>query len=392
MSKDIIHWGDSAFIPQEYRQCTKTVMDNICDPNITFDENGISNYWFKYKADEAKHVSTGEKGKQKLKELLQLLKSSGQSKAYDCILGVSGGVDSTYLAHFLKQKNINVLLVHFDYGWNSELAVKNIENIVTKTGFDLETVVMDWEEFKDLQRSYFKASVLDLDVPADHMIFGALYRIANKYNIKHIVSGHNVVTEAVLPIAWNYRKFDIINLKNIHKKFGTVPLNKLKSFGYLQFLYFVSIKGIKMVQPLNFVDYNKSKVKQLIIEELDWIDYGGKHYESVFTRFYQGYILPNKFGIDKRKAHLSNLICSGQITKNQALKELENPPMDSKLAISDKSFVAKKLGWTDEEFDKILSLENVTHESYGTDKKEQLRLKLILKILKPLSLLYKKIR
>ncbi len=392
MSKDIIHWGNPVFTPKNYQQCTKTVMDNICDPNITFDENGICNYWHEYRETELKEVYKGIEGQDKLNKSIETLKTNGKNNKYDCIVGISGGVDSTFIAGLLNKHDVKVLLVHFDYGWNSELAVKNIENIVTKTGFDLETVVMDWEEFKDLQRSYFKASVLDLDVPADHMIFGALYRTATKYNIKHIISGHNVVTEALLPKTWNYRKFDIINLKKIHHKFGTLPLVKLKSFGYLQFLYFVSIKGIKMTQILNYIDYNKAIVKQQIIDELDWVDYGGKHYESIFTRFYQGYILPNKFGIDKRKAHLSNLICSGQITKNEALKELENPPMDSRLAISDKSFVAKKLGWTAEEFDTILNLKNVPHESYGTDEKEQLRLKLILKILKPLSLLYKKLR
>jgi len=366
-------------------------MDNIADPNITFDKNGVCNYYFEYLEKEKKEVFKGEEGQRKFEHSIDLLKKTGKNKDYDCVLGISGGVDSTYLAYLLKQNNVRVLLVHFDYGWNSELAVKNIENIVSKTGFDLETIVMDWEEFKDLQRSYFKASVLDLDIPADHMIFGALYRVAARNNIKHIISGHNVVTEFLLPKAWYYKKFDLTNLKNIHEKFGSIPLKNLKSLGHLQFSYFVSFKGIQMMKLLNFLDYNKAKIKQLIIDELDWIDYGGKHYESVFTRFYQGYILPNKFGIDKRKAHLSNLICSGQISREEAIEELSNPPIPKKLAEEDKTYVAKKLGFSDDEFDEILTLKNIPHEFYGTDDKKITSYRKMLRFAKPLTKLYKHI-
>lgn len=386
------HYVNPKFIPENYQQCTKTVMDNIADPNITFDEKGVCNYYYEYLEAEKEHVFTGEEGKKKLEEGIAKIKASGKGKKYDCVLGVSGGVDSTYLADLLKKHNVNTLLVHFDNGWNSELAVKNIENIVNYTGFDLETYVMDWEEFKDIQRSYFKASVLDLEVPTDLMIFGAMYKIANKYNIKYVVSGNNTVTEDLLPRSFYFTKFDLTNLLNIHKKFGSVPIKKLPKLGLMQYTYYTQVKRIEGVRLLNYVPYNKNGVKDYIIKNLGWTDYGGKHYESVFTRFYQGYILPRKWGIDKRKAHLSNLIASGQIEREEALRELENPPMPKDLAEEDKIYVAKKLGFTEEEFEAVLNLPNVPHEFYGTHENFKQSYFKFMKIVKPVTILLKKIR
>jgi len=389
MSTEIIHWGSDDFISDNYQMCSKTVMDNISDPNITFDKEGVCSYYHEYQHIKSNHLLTGEARDKKLANTLKKIKSS--KGKYDCILGISGGVDSTYLAYRLKQLNVNVLLVHFDNGWNSELAVKNIENIIEKTKFDYETFVMDWEEFKDLQRSYFKASVLDLEVPTDHMIFGALYKIANKKNIKYIISGNNLVTEWLVPKTWNYAKFDLVNLKNIHKKFGKKKLVLLPKLGVWEFAYYQLFKKIEGIPLLNYIDYNKAECKKLIIKELDWIDYGGKHYESIFTRFYQGYILPNKFGIDKRKAHLSNLILSDQLTREEALKELKNPPIDVQLADNDKEYVSKKLGFSDQEFSDVLRLPNLNHESYGTDKKKRQLYFSIMKLIKPLTSIIKKI-
>jgi len=292
-------------------------------------------------------------------------------------------------ANKLKQFGLKVLLVHFDSGWNSELAVANIENIVSKTGFDYETFVMDWEEFRDLQRSYFKASVIDLDVPADHMIFGALHKIANKHNIKNIISGNNYVTEWLIPKTWNYPKFDLVNLKNIHKLFGTKKLKKLPKLGVWNYAYYQLFKKIKRITILDLMDYNKAETKKVIINELNWKDYGGKHYESIFTRFYQGYILPQKFGIDKRKAHLSNLILSEQLTREEALEELKQPPMPEDLVRTDKEYVAKKLGFTNEEFDAVLKLPNVEHSYYGTDRKQRNFYFSIMRTIKPITKLLK---
>jgi len=388
----MVHYVNPKYIPENYQQCSKTVMDNIADPDITFDENGICNYYYEYLESEKENVYTGKAGEEILNKTVNQIKKEGKGKKYDCILGVSGGVDSTYLAYLLKKHNVRTLLVHFDNGWNSELAVKNIQSIVEKTDFDLETYVMDWIEFKDIQRSYFKASVLDLEIPTDLMIFGAMYKVANKYKITNVISGNNTVTEDLLPKSFNFTKFDYVNLKNIHKKFGKVPLKKLPKMGLFQLVYYTAYKKINGVRLLNYVPYIKADIKEFIKKEMNWIDYGGKHYESIFTRFYQGYILPRKWGIDKRKAHLSNIIASGQITKEEALRELENPPIPQDLANEDKIYVAKKLGFTDDEFENILNLPNIRHELYGTEEKLKARLFKFFKIVKPLTSIAQKIR
>lgn len=386
---NIVHWGNTKFIPNNYKQCEITVMDNIADPNIRFDKEGICNYYYEYNklVNKIPWFENSDLKKKKYEETIRKLKSSNGK--YDCVLGISGGVDSTFLAYLLKQEGVNVLLVHFDNGWNSELSVQNIHNIVEKTGFDLETFVMDWEEFKDLQRAYFRASVLDLEVPTDHMIFGSMYKIARRKGITYIISGNNVVTEWLLPKAWYYPKFDYKNLINIHSRFGEMKLKKLPALGVWHQAFYQLVLGIERIKILDYIDYNKSAVKEIIKSELGWKDYGGKHYESIFTRFYQGYILPKKFGIDKRKAHLSNLILSGQLTKKMALEELSKPPLDAQLATNDKSYVAKKLGFTEEEFEGILSLPNVNHHVYGNDKDDREKYFKMMKLLKPLTRLLK---
>jgi N-acetyl sugar amidotransferase len=375
-----------------YQQCTVSVMDTIADPNISFDNKGISNYYYEYLAAEKASVFTGDAGKAKLKQVVDQIKLKGKGKSYDCVIGLSGGADSTYLAYLAKEVGLRPLIVHFDYGWNSELAVQNIENATKKLGFDLYTYVMDWEEFKDLQRSYFKASVIDLDVPADHMIFGALFRTAKKFNVNFVLSGNNTVTETTLPKTWNYNKFDLVNLKNIHKRFGTLPLKKLPALGLWQYAYYQLIKNIQSVQLLNFIPYNKSEIKRIIAEELGWRDYGGKHHESVFTRFYQGYILPVKFNVDKRKAHLSNLVFSGQITREEAVEELAHPTYPLDMQKSDKEYVAKKLGFSDEEFDKVLRLPNRPHQDFGTDRSQREFYFKVMRSIKPVSSIVKAVR
>ena len=375
-------------LDSNYQVCTECIMDTS-DHAISFDENGVCNHCLEYKEFAQENLYRGDEAEKQLSKTIKALKTT--KGKYHCILGISGGVDSSYLAYVLKKNGLNVLLVHFDYGWNSKLAVKNISNIVRNTGFDLETFVMDWEEFKDLQRSYFKASVLDLDVPADHMIFGALYKVADKYKIKHIISGNNIVTEWLLPKSWNYSKFDLVNLKNIHKKFGAKRLKKLPALGVWELAYYQLVKRIERISILDFMEYNKEDAKKLIEQELNWIDYGGKHYESVFTRFYQGYILPYKYKIDKRKAHLSNLILSGQITREEALLELESPSLSEDLIKSDKEYMAKKLGFTMSEFDEVLNLPNVEHKYYGTDRSQRKFYFFLMRLLKPITWLIKNV-
>ena len=339
-------------------------MDNIADPDITFDEKGICNYYYEFQESYKEKVRSGEQGEKELAEIVEKIKEDGKGKPYDCVMGLSGGVDSTYVAHLAKKYGLRPMAIHFDNGWNSELAVKNIENIVSKLGFDLHTYVINWEEFKDLQQSYLKASVVDIEAITDHAIFATLYRYAGEKGYKYILSGTNVQTENTLPKTWIHPKSDHINIKAIHKKYGKV---NLKTFPFMDAKvkrYYVKMKGVQSVSVLNYVDYNKANVKKLIQEELGWRDYGGKHYESVWTRFYQGYILPTKFKIDKRKAHLSDLIFSGQITKEEALKELEQPIYPQEVFEQDYEFVLKKFGWTDEEFKEIMALPPRSHYDF----------------------------
>lgn len=373
-----------------FRQCAVSVMDTIADPDIRFDEKGICNYYYEYLEAEKKYCLTGEEGWAKLVQIAGNIKKAGAGKKYDCIIGLSGGADSTYLALLAKKLDLKPLLVHFDYGWNSELAVQNIEQATKLLGFDLFTYVMDWPEFRELQRSYFKASVLDLDVPADHMIFGALYKTANQFGVRYLLSGNNVWTEHTLPKSWNYNKFDLVNLKDIHATYSSSPLTHLPALGVWHHAYYSLVKGVTSVQLLNFVDYKKETIKKEIAETLHWRDYGGKHHESIFTRFYQGYILPKKFSIDKRKPHLSNLIFAKQLTKAQALVELAEPPYPEELQHRDKEYVAKKLGFSASEFEQVLTQPNRSHLDFKTDKAQRQLYFKIMRTIKPVTRLIKK--
>lgn len=351
---------------ERYRQCAMSVMDNIADPNITFDDKGICNYYYWYKEAEKSTVVMGEAGQKKLEETVEMLKREGKRKKYDCILGISGGVDSTYLALKAKQLGLKVLCVHYDNGWNSELAVKNIENIVSKCGFDLYTYVNDWEEFRDLQVAYFKANVIDIEAVNDIAIFLSLERLCAKYNLKYILDGRNVVTEQTIPYAWLNK--DLGNMLNIHRQFGKVPLKTFPVIGRWRKNLHALKRSYYSLTLLNYIDYNKQEAKKEIMRELNWKDYGGKHYESVFTRFYQGYILPVKFKADKRKSHLSNLIFSGQITKEFAIEELKKPVYSADQFAIDKPYVLKKLGFSEEEFDAYLAAPPVEHTVYGSTR------------------------
>lgn len=349
-----------------YTQCSRCILDTHDDPEITFDSHGICSYCRSYEKLESKLVKKGEAGEAELNRLVKLIKDSGAGKPYDCILGLSGGVDSTYLAYQAKKLGLRPLAVHFDNGWNSELAVSNIENIINRLGFDLHTFVIDWDEFKDLQLSFLKASVVDIELLTDHAIITKLYQLAIKHNIKYILSGTNVVTEAVLPSPWIHNKRDHIHIRAVQEKFGTVPIKTFPLFtSSLKWL--VVWKGIKSASLLDLMPYNKKDVKKIIATELGWRDYGGKHYESVFTRFYQGYILPTKFGIDKRKAHLSNLICSGQITRGEALEELSKPGYDEATRKSDYEFVLKKLDLSREAFEAIMKAPVRKHTEFPVE-------------------------
>jgi N-acetyl sugar amidotransferase len=342
-------------------------MDNIADPDIRFDEKGICNYYYEYKEAEARDVLKGKAGEEKLKELVGKIKTDGAGKPYDCLIGVSGGVDSTYVAWLVKELGLRPLAVHLDNGWDSELAVKNIENIISKLNIDLYTLVVNWEEFKDIQLSYLKASVVDIEVVSDHAIFATMYKLAKEKGIGYIISGTNIVTEYIMPRSWLYQKMDFANLNDIHNHYGSVKIKTYPTFDFKKYLYYSIVFRLNPVSILNYIPYNKKEIKELIKEKLSWRDYGGKHYESIFTKFYQAYILPEKFKIDKRKSHLSTLICSGQLTKEEALKELEQPLYSENDLKQDKEYVLKKFGLTPEAFEAIMQTPARKHEDFKTD-------------------------
>lgn len=367
---------------RRYQQCTKTVMDTIADPNITFDKNGVCNYYYEYFEKEKKHVKKGTDGVEFYNKKIAQIKKDGQHKKYDCIVGLSGGVDSSYLAYLAKKEGLRPLIVHFDNGWNSELAVKNIENIVSILGFDLYTYVINWEEFKDIQLAYLKASVIDIEAITDHAIVATLYQLAAKHKINYFLSGFNIVTEAILPNAWVFSKQDSENIKDIHQKFGTIPLKTFPFLTMAKKRYYSLALKVESVTLLNSIDYNKDKVKELLKKELNWKDYGGKHYESVWTRFYQGYILPEKFKVDKRKAHLSTLICSNQLTREQASEELQQPIYDAEQLTIDMDFVLKKLGLSATEFDNLMQLPPRPHTDFKVESYSYFDKYTILKPLK----------
>ena len=354
------------FSERPYQMCSKTVMDTT-DPNIIFDEQGVSNHYHEYQKAANEQLLMEPKRSEALKKIINKIKTNGKGKKYDCLIGLSGGVDSSYVAYLVKQYGLRPLAVHFDNGWNTELAVHNVNSIIETLGFDLHTIVVNWEEFRELQLSYLKASVIDIEVVSDHAIHATMFKLAEKFNIDYVISGTNIVTEYILPSAWIYNKLDFTNLKNIHKTFGSI---NLKTYPRVTFKNFIKYTGFRKLSPfsiLDYVDYNKEDAIAVITKELDWRDYGGKHCESQWTKFYQNYILPQKFGVDKRKAHLSTLICSEQISREEALAELQRPIYDETQLSDDKQYVLKKFDLSSDEFKSLMNKPPIAHEFYGTN-------------------------
>lgn len=356
-----------------YQQCTRCIMDTT-DPEITFDHEGHCNHCNEYFALAPHYIYNGEESDRKLQAIVAKIKEDGKNSDYDIMVGVSGGVDSTYVAYMAKKLGLRVLAFHFDNGWNSELAVKNIENIVKKLGFDYQTWVVDWEEFRDIQISFLKASVANAETPSDHAFLAATYHLCAKYNIKYFFSGSNFATEGILPNSWGYNAKDVKQLKGIHKKFGKIPFKTYPLLGFYKEFYYTYVKKIKMVRLLNYIPYVKEDAMKVIQDELGWVYYGGKHYESIFTRFFQAYYLPKKFNFDKRLAHLSTLICSGQITREQALEEMKKETYPADLLASDKAYVVKKLGMNEQDFEAILNAPPKSYQDYPNDEKRLKRI------------------
>lgn len=339
-------------------------MTVAADPYLSVDSDGVCNHCRRYDALQASRVFRGDAGRRALASLVRQIKHAGKDRPYDCIIGVSGGVDSTYVAYLVKTLGLRPLAVHFDNGWNSELAVKNIERILAKLGIDLYTYVVDWEEFRDLQIAFLKASTPDGEIPTDHAISALLWRQAVTRGIRYIISGMNFTTESIQVPHWAYGHSDWRYIKDVHSRFGTRPLKTYPHFSLPYLGYVNLIKRVRIVSILNYVEYHKEDAMRVLIDELGWQDYGGKHHESVYTRFYQGYFLPRKFGIDKRVGHLSDLINAGQLTCEQALEELSKPPYAVELQESDLIYVIKKLGLSKAGFDEIMNAPRRSFRDY----------------------------
>ena len=369
---------------REYQICKRCVMDTT-DPEIIFDINGFCNHCTaSIKNLNNIYFIDKELKRNNLKKIIEEIKFKGKAEKYDCIIGLSGGVDSSYLAYVIvKEYGLRPLAVHLDNGWNSELAVKNIDNIVNKLKIDLYTHVINWEEFKALQLSFLRASVIDIELLTDHAIGVTLYKISKKFNIKYFLSGYNCQSENIMPSSWLYPyKMDSLNIKNIYRSNG--GRLKLKTFKFLNFYEYLTFGKNKMqlIPILNYLYYNKKEAINILEKNLNWRNYGNKHEESVFTKFYQGYILPVKFNVDKRKAHLSSLICSGQIKREEALKELETPILDD--VKQNLTYFLKKLDLSNDEFNIIIQNRPTEHWYYKSYAK---RKHLIGKMIK---LIYKK--
>ncbi len=354
----------------EYVVCTNCVMDTT-DSKIVFDENGVCDHCNTFYNNILPKWHTDERGDKTLKKIVKKIKRLGKGKDFDCLMGMSGGIDSSYLLYVMVEKyDLRPLVFHVDAGWNSQVAVNNIERLVDGLGLDLYTEVINWEEIKDLQLAYFKSGVPHIDVPQDHAFFATMYKFASKHNIKYILTGGNYSTECVRnPIEWMYYQSDSIQLIDIYKKHGTGKLNDYPVSNILWHkIYLPYIKGIKLIKPLDYFPYNKNNAMQLLMDKFGYQKYPQKHFESRFTRFYESYWLPKKFGYDTRKVQYSSLILTKQMTREDALKKLKHPAYDPKTIHQDFEYVATKLGISVEELQSYMDAPNKTYKDYKSQE------------------------
>jgi N-acetyl sugar amidotransferase len=325
------------------------------DPAITFDTAGVCNHCQRFETVLRPRWRPGPEGRARLESVVAGIRRECAKRDYDCILGLSGGVDSSWLAVQTKSLGLRPLVVHVDCGWNTEAAVQNIEHLVKTLGFDLHTIVIDWEEMRDLQVAYLRSGLANQDVPQDHAIFAALYRFAVKHGVRWVISGGNLASESVLPASWGHDAMDARQLRAVHRTFGTRPLKTYPIADFFDlYLRFPCIHRMQVLRPLDLLPYDKAAAKLALIEHHGWKDYGAKHHESVWTKFFQGHILPVRWGFDKRRAHLSSLILAGQISRPEACLELERPAYPDTELRRDQTFVLKKLGLTEPEFAAIM--------------------------------------
>lgn len=336
------------------------------DPAISFNAQGVCSHCQRYDQVIAKAWHPNEHGAALFSAQLDRMRAERRSREYDCVLGLSGGIDSSFLALKMKEMDVRPLIVHVDAGWNSELAVHNIERVVKYCGYDLTTVVIDWEEMRDLQAAYLRSGVANQDVPQDHAFFASLYRYAIKHGIRHVISGSNYATESILPQSWGHSAMDGRNLKAIHRRHGTKPL---RTFPVLNFfernIFYPYVKKMVVLRPLNFMPYDKHAALQYLQATIGYKEYAYKHGESVFTRFFQNYYLPTKFGYDKRRAHLSSEILAGLKSRDDALQILQEPLYQADDLQRDKIYIAKKLQIPQDEFEQLLQPPGHDYSEYA---------------------------
>lgn len=360
MLKPIVRVGEPG-----YRQCAVTVMDTT-DPDIQFNERGESS-WVRYFREQIRPKWDPAGNAPAFQALMERIRRDGKGREYDCALGLSGGVDSSYLAYVAKREGLRPLIVHTDAGWNSDVAVRNIEGIVKKCGFDLFTLVIDWEEMADLQRAFLRAGVPNQDIPQDHVIFAAFYGLAAKHRIRWVLSGRNFACESVLPRAWGHNAMDLRHLNAIHRRFGERPLGKFPRLSLARYgIVYSWLRGMRVAWPLDLLPYDMADAMRLLAGETGWQYYGGKHFESRWTRFFQGWWLPRRFGYDKRLAHLSSLILSGQTTRQDALRSLQTGIYSQAMMEEDRELILKKLRFSAGEWERILATPLHSHYDYPT--------------------------
>jgi N-acetyl sugar amidotransferase len=338
------------------------------DPLIEFDAEGICNHCRRWEARVAAEIpADGASAERRIAALVDRIQREGRGKTYDCIIGVSGGVDSTTVAYHVKRLGLRPLAVHLDNGWNTELAVDNIRRTLEVLGIDLYTHVLDWDEFRDLQVAFLRASVPNCEIPTDHAISALMMRLAARHGIRFVISGGNLATEGILPLSWTYYNQDLRHLRAIHRRFGRGRLRTYPTMSLGRWGWYVLGRRIRVVRLLNLVGYSKTEATALIKRELGWRPYPAKHFESLYTRFYQGHYLPTKFGYDKRRAHFSTLVMAGDMTRDQALAEMERHPYADGDLPHDREYVLRKLRLTPDEFQQILEAPNRRHEDYPSN-------------------------
>ena len=348
--------------------CSRCVMDST-DTNIIFDESGVCNHCTNALKVQHDLVYNCPNPEEKFLETISEMKLNPGKDGFHAIMGISGGLDSSYLLHVLSKYDLKILAVHVDAGWNSLEAVKNINSLVSKLDIELETVVINWEEMKELQIAYLKSGLINQDVPQDHVFFSSLYRIASENNIQHVISGSNFVSESILPSSWGQNAMDGRQIKAVYGKYGKGKLANYPITYLRQYLWKTQItEKLKVVSPLNYIDYSPSAATSILHEKYNWRDYGGKHRESKFTEFFQLIYLPERFGIDKRKAHLSSLIMSNQITRTEALEILNHPQLSNLDRENLIRFVSTKLGLDGDSMSTYMKMEYVNSDTLPNEK------------------------